>query len=181
MLMVARHAEMRRMAHIHREAVLYPDTRIFNHRAVEDIQVGRMSHLHGDLLTFGHGGRIRIGDFVYIGERSRIWSASSVTIGDRVLIAHQVEIHDNNSHPLDPEERHRHFVHIIESGHPESCDIPSAPIVIEEDAWIGFRSSVLKGVRIGARSVIAAGSLVLHDIPPDVLAAGRPARPIRQL
>ena len=69
-------------------------------------------------------------------------------------------------------ERHSHFRHIMESGHPRLAkDLPgvsSAPVVIEDDVWISFGAIILKGVRIGAGSVIAAGSIVTEDVPPNV-------------
>jgi maltose O-acetyltransferase len=96
-----------------------------------------------------------------------------VTIGNRVLIAHDVNIHDHTGHSLDHHERHAHFRHILQRGHPRKRDdlpgIRCAPVVIEDDAWISFGVTILKGVRIGARSVIAAGSFVTKDVPPDVL------------
>lgn len=61
----------------------------------------------------------------------------------------------------------------INSGHPENWDelpgIIAEPIIIEDDVWISFGVTILKGVRIGARSVIAAGSIVTKDVPPDTL------------
>ena len=54
-------------------------------------------------------------------------------------------------------------------------------VVIEDDAWIGFKSSVLKGVTIGRGAIIAAGSVVTKDVPPFTLVAGNPAKVIREL
>lgn len=53
------------------------------------------------------------------------------------------------------------------------------PIVIEDDVWLGTDVIVLPGVTVGARSVIGAGSVVTHDIPPDVVAMGKPCRVVR--
>lgn len=57
----------------------------------------------------------------------------------------------------------------------------SAPVVIEDDVFIGMNCIILKGVRIGARSIIAAGSVVTKNIPADCIAAGNPAKVIRLL
>ena len=57
----------------------------------------------------------------------------------------------------------------------------SAPIVIEDDVWVGAHSIILKGVTIGARSIIGAGSVVTKNIPPDCVAAGNPCRVIKSL
>jgi len=137
------------------------------------VTVGENSYLRGRLLTYGHGGRISIGNWCYIGVRSEIWSMNSIIIGNRVLIAHDVNIHDGDAHSRYTGERHQHYRHILEKGHPRSLDgmpgIQSAPVVIEDDVWISFGVTVLKGVRIGKGSIIAANSMVTNDVPPRVV------------
>ena len=136
----------------------------------ENIRVGDHSHIRGRLLTYGHGGRISIGNWCYVGARSELWSMESISIGDRVLIAHEVNIHDGTAHSRDARERHEHFRRILETGHPRTATqlpgLASGPIVIEDDVWISFGVAILRGVRIGAGSIIAAGSIVTHDVPP---------------
>jgi maltose O-acetyltransferase len=56
-----------------------------------------------------------------------------------------------------------------------------APVILEENVWLGARVIVLPGVTIGAGSVIGASSVVIDDVPPRCLAVGLPARVIRQL
>lgn len=56
-----------------------------------------------------------------------------------------------------------------------------APVIIEDNVWLGVNVTVLKGVRIGANSVIGANSLVVKDVPPNVVAAGNPCKVLRQL
>jgi acetyltransferase-like isoleucine patch superfamily enzyme len=56
-----------------------------------------------------------------------------------------------------------------------------APVVIEEDVWIGTNCMVLKGVTIGRGAVIAAGAVVTKDVPPFTVAAGNPARVIKRI
>ncbi len=155
-------------------AVLSPEGTIENASGDPNrISVGSHSYVRGRLLAYGHGGRISIGDWCYVGVRSEIWSMDSISIGNRVLIAHDVNIHDGTAHSIDARERHAHYRHIVEKGHPRSAvDLPgisSAPIVIEDDAWISFGVTILKGVRIGAGSVIAAGAVVTEDVEPGML------------
>jgi len=101
---------------------------------------------------------------------------NSISIGDRVLIAHDVNIHDGTAHSMDHVERHLHFRKIIDKGHPvEESDVPgiySAPIVIEDDVWISFGVTILNGVTIGKRSVIAAGPMEIKDVPPGSVYRG---------
>jgi len=135
------------------------------------ITIGDNSYIRGRLLTYGHGGYISIGEWCYVGVRSEIWSMNSITIGNRVLIAHDVNIHDGAAHSLDARERHDQYSHILTRGHPrtELPGVISSPIIVEDDAWISFGVTILKGVTIGAGSVIAAGSIVTKDVPPNVL------------
>jgi maltose O-acetyltransferase len=134
------------------------------------ISIGDNSFIRGRLILYAHGGRISIGDWCYIGTRTEIWSMDSISIGNRVLISHDVNIHDGTGHSTNAEERHAHFKHIITRGHPvQSADLPgikSAPVFIEDDVWINFGVTILRGVRIGRGSIIAAGSLVTRDVPP---------------
>ena len=57
----------------------------------------------------------------------------------------------------------------------------SAPIIIEDDVWLGAQSIILKGVTVGARTIIGAGSVVTKSIPADCVAAGNPCKVIRKL
>ena len=147
------------------------------------ISVGAGSVLTGRLLIFPHDGKISIGRDCYLGENSRIWSAASIKIGDRVLISHNVNIHDTNAHSLDPQIRHRHFIETMATGFPRenAVDIVSAPIVIGDDVWIGFNSIILKGVKIGRGAIVAAGSVVTKDVPEFSIVAGNPAKVVKNI
>jgi acetyltransferase-like isoleucine patch superfamily enzyme len=152
-----------------------------NRRVRDSITVGPGTHIRGELFTFGHGGQISMGSHCYVGDNSKLWSASRLTIGDRVLIAHNTSIFDCDTHPMNPRERHRQYVEIITTGHPLEIDLREEPVAIEDDVWIGCNVVVLKGVTIGRGSVIGAGSVVTHDVPAHVIAAGNPAQVIREL
>lgn len=163
-------------------AQLLASARIRNIRDDQDcINIGADSVIAGELLIFRHGGSINIGDWCYVGEGSRIWSSTSVIIGDRVLIAHNVNIFDSLTHPLSRKKRHEQFKAIVQSGHPEQLDLDEKPVVIENDVWIGASACVLRGVHIGEGAVIGAGSVVTHDVPKFTIMGGNPARIIREL
>ncbi len=115
---------------------------------------------------------IIIGDRAQINYRNIISAAGSVRIGEDTLIAGEVAIFDNPSHPLDPEARRA-------GGHFAAEEV--RPVVIGRNVWIGLRAIILRGVTIGDNSVVAAGSVVTKPVPPNTLVAGNPARPIREL
>lgn len=172
----------RRTAGIHRDAVLYPTaTVVLQGHAENRIRVGASSHVRGELLLFGHGGDIELGSYCYVGEQTRIWSSTSIRIGNRVLISHLCTIMDNLTHPEDPSERHQQFRAIIETGFPTQCDLGERPIVIEDDALIGCNCIILRGVTIGKGAIVGAGSVVTSDVKPMTIVAGNPARYIRNV
>lgn len=139
----------------------------------EKICIGDNCKIRGELLVYPHGGEILIGNDCYIGEMTKIWSAKQIKIGNRVLIAHNVNIHDSNDHPLDKNKRHEHYLEIITTGHPKAIDsIRKETIIIEDDAWIGFNAIILKGVTIGSGAIIGAGAIVSKDVPPYTIVVG---------
>ena len=142
------------------------------------IRIGSHSRILGQLLVFAHGGEIQLGESCFVGECSRIWSAASIMVGNRVLISHGVNIHDTVSHSFSAEQRSKHFENIFTSGHPSEFDDPPLrrPIVIEDDAWLGFNSVILKGVTIGKGAIIGASSVITKSVAPFSIVAGNPAR-----
>lgn len=145
------------------------------------IRIGQNSRIEGELFVFAHGGQINIGNWCFVGPSARIWSAAVITIKDRVLISHNVNIFDSLTHPMDPIQRHKQFAEIVTHGHPKEIDLGGRPIVIEEDAWIGAGAMIMRGVRIGARSIVGAGAIVTQDVPDDVVVVGNPARIVRHI
>ena len=146
----------------------------------EQIRLGSRTICRGILLCDGGIGEIEIGDLVYIGDGAIISTRERIRIGARTLIAHGVQIFDNDSHPVDARERHEDYLALL-AGRPRPHAIGAAPVEIGEDCWLGVNSIVLKGVRIGARSVVAAGSVVTNDVDEDCVVAGNPARMVRSL
>jgi acetyltransferase-like isoleucine patch superfamily enzyme len=165
-----------------RDAVLKPTARIRNIRGDTDkIVVGQHTHILGELLTFAHGGEIKIGEWCYVGEGSRIWSAASIAIGNRVLISHSANVFDSLTHPLQAAARHEQVKQIFGHGHPRKISLDESPVKICDDAWIGAGAMVLRGVTVGEGGVVAAGAVVTKDVPPFSVVAGNPAVLIREL
>ncbi len=158
---------------------LLPESCIINLTNQQDrIQIGARTISRGECRVFGSEGKIQIGSDCYIGDNSKIWSARGITIGDRVLIAHSVNIHDNDSHPKSAHQRHRQTEAICNGGTYDMTDVGRAPIVIEEDAWIGFNSTILKGVTIGKGAIVGAASVITKDVPAYAIMAGNPAHQV---
>ena len=134
------------------------------------------SNLRGAILTDCPHARIVIGDNVGMSS-TRMWIHDSLTIGNNVNIGACVLIIDTDCHEMDYRVRN----HSLPSSGMDGQYVKSAPITIEDDVWIGAHSIILKGVTIGARSVIGAGSVVTKSIPADCIAAGNPCRVIRRL
>lgn len=161
--------------------IFFYESRLSNLSGVRsNITIGKHTCVRGHILVYPYAGRITIGDYCYVGEGTNIWSAKSITIGNRVLIAHNVDVHDSNDHPTDSNERHEHYKSIITKGFPD-INMNERPIIIEDDVWIGFGSAIMKGVTIGKGSIVAAHSVVVHDVPEGVVVAGNPAKIVKYL
>jgi acetyltransferase-like isoleucine patch superfamily enzyme len=177
----ARERELRASATVAASARLFPSARFVTKHA-DQLTIGEHCYIQGEIVLVSPDARCTIGHDCSFGEGSRIWVHDSVTIGNFVLIAHYVDIHDNNSHSLDWRERREDAVNVFQRGAPiDVTKIPAAPVVIEDDVWIGAKSTILKGVRIGRGAVVAANSVVTSDVAPFTLVAGNPARVVREL
>jgi acetyltransferase-like isoleucine patch superfamily enzyme len=155
----------------------YPETIISNmQNNPANIAIGVNTHVRGTLLIYNYGGKIAIGNNCYVGDASRIWSGEKITIGNDVLIAHNVNIVDTQAHELDSIERSERYVDLIKNGPWSSKgNIETKAITIHNKAWISFNAVILKGVTIGEGAIVAAGSVVTKDVEPYTLVAGNPA------
>lgn len=113
---------------------------------------------------------IKIGNMVGMSS-TVLWAKVGITIGDRVTVGANTVILDSDCHSLN---------HLDRWTENDMKNCKSKPIVIEDDVLIGTGSYILKGVHIGARTVIGAGSVVTKDIPADCIAAGNPCKVIKQ-
>ena len=126
------------------------------------------SNLQADVYV-EPGATLTIGNNVGMSS-TRLWIHESARIGNNVKIGGCVLITDTDAHPMDYMARRS-----------SNEGTKSAPVVIEDDVWVGAHCIILKGVTIGARSVIGAGSVVTKSIPADCVAAGNPCRVIKSL
>jgi maltose O-acetyltransferase len=122
------------------------------------------------------GFNIEIGDDSFINTNATLLDTYPIRIGSGVQIGPNSAFYPVG-HPLKSSDRIVRDADGNRAGHVTS----GAPIVVEDDVWIGGNVVILPGVTIGARSMIGAGSVVTKSVPPDVFAAGNPCRMIRQL
>ena len=114
-----------------------------------------------------NGLNIHVGDEFLANYNVTILDISPVTMGDNVWIAPNTLITTIN-HPISPKGRRQHLG-------------VSKPIQIGNDVWIGGNATILPGVTIGSNVIVAAGAVVTHDVPDNVIVGGVPAKVIREI
>lgn len=125
-------------------------------------------------------GLVEMYDWSKIGENSVIEASNKVVIGKDTAIAVNVTIIDNNTHPINPEDR-RYMMHTPHNSFErKSQNAASAPIIIGENVWIGSNARICKGVTIGDNAIIAACSVVTKNVPANAVAAGNPAKIVKE-
>ena len=152
----------------------------FRSEELVGLRIGRAATL-GDLtiLDVGPRGRVVIGDYALV-NGALILCDSEVTIGDYALIGWDVVLMDTYRVPFDVARRRRALERLArESPRRLAADVPTRPIRIARNVWIGFGACVLSGVRIGEGAVVGARSVVTEDVPPGAVVAGNPARVVR--
>ena len=147
-------------------APLHASNVILGNVAVEgtaNIRIGRNARIYpGVLLETQGAGRIVIGDNVVLSRGVHIVAFDAVTLGDDCMVGEYASLRDAD-HKKSP-------VSMRDSGH--DC----AAIVLGSNVWIGRGACVLKGVHIGANSIIGANAVVTRDVPVSSCALGVPAR-----
>jgi len=112
------------------------------------------------------GAGTTIGRNVFVNQNCTFYDLGGLTIGDDVMIGPNVSL-ITSGHPIAPSERR--------------AGVTASPIVIERNVWIAAGVTIIGGVTVGENAVIAAGSVVTKDVPPNVIAGGNPARIIRSI
>lgn len=113
------------------------------------------------------GRNLNLGNDVDVAKGVFITTDGGVTIGDRVLIGYRSQILSSN-HVIPPKPER-----IFEAGHIDK------PVLIENDVWIGANCIICPGVHIGEGAIVAAGSVVTHDVEAFSMVGGIPARHIK--
>ena len=111
---------------------------------------------------------ISIGSNTIFSNDITIIAESEIIIGERCLIGDRLTIYDHDGHEIDPSTRRRSFG-------------KAAPVNIGNNVWIGSVVTILKGVKVGDNSIIAANSVVTKDVPANVIVAGNPATIVKTI
>ena len=167
------------------EGVKVHSTARLNARAVflkpqSRLSVGEGCMIEGSLAFERDGAVISIGEHTFVGNNTILASATSITVGSDVLISSGCRILDHNSHAVAWQHR-KDDVREWYAGRKDWMHVPTAAIRIEDKAWIGLNVILLKGVTVGEGAVIGAGAVVTKSVPPYCVAAGNPARVLREL
>ena len=111
-------------------------------------------------------GELQLGKYILISPGTSIRSAQKIVIGDSTMIASDVTITDSDWHDIY-----------------DRTDYVASPkeVIIQENVWIGEKSLILKGSKIGKNSIIGTGSVVSGEVPANVVFAGNPAKEIKKL
>lgn len=142
------------------------------------IILGKNVDLYG-CLSVGEKGKIVIGDYTGMGRRALIQALDSVEIGRFGYIGPDVLIFDSNHHSIYARDRMIDTLGSEKGVH--GANVVTKPIKIGNHVWIGRRAMIFKGVVIGDRSIVGANAVVTHDVPPDTVVAGNPARVVKQI
>ena len=124
----------------------------------------------GSRIRVGPNGKLHIGDYVGMSNVSIVCD-QFISIGNHVNLGGGVQIFDTNFHSTDAAIRC--------SGHEKRSDVRTAPVKISDYVFIGTNALICKGVSIGEKAVVAAGSVVVCSIPAGEVWGGNPARKIR--
>lgn len=114
-----------------------------------------------------YGKTISVGQDTYINMGVTMLDNATITIGNNVLIGPNAQFY-TPTHPIDYRKR-------------RNWEVQCLPITVEDDVWIGGNVAICQGVTIGARSIVAAGSVVTKDVDPDMMVGGLPAKLIKRL
>ncbi len=129
-------------------------------------------------FSFQPDGQVSIGDWCVFASVV-LMCEQRITIGNHVAIGWNSYVMDADFHPLEPAQRLADVFACSPMGSGAGLPrpvIPAAPVVIEDDVWIGPGCMIFKGVRVGAGSFIEPGSVVTTDVPPRSRVVGNPAR-----
>lgn len=142
------------------------------------LRVSERSLVRGVVTFARNGSSLVVGNNTAINGGTIFSIACSVEIGNNVLISYECIIMDHDGHSPNPSVRKSDLSDLLE-GRPKAWEtVKISPVKIEDSAWIGARSIILKGVTVGHGAIVAAGSVVTKNVSPFIIVAGNPAREV---
>lgn len=157
--------------------------RHFRAKQRDAVKIGKhVSCYAGCSFALGVKGTCSIGDYSLV-NGALIMAEERIEIGAYCLISWNVGIADSDFHPIEPAQRRQDALALAPylKDRPARPAIRTAPVIIQDNVWIGMNAVILKGVTIGENSVVAAGSVVTKSVPPNVVVAGNPAVVVKEL
>lgn len=144
------------------------------------ITIGKDCSIHCHISLETDDAVLEIGDNVFIGPSTRIVCTSKIVIESDVLISADCLIQDSDNHSINFDVRKKDNLDWKKKFHDWTTH-PSKPISIRHGAWIGAKTIILKGVTIGEKSIIGAGSVVTKSTEKDTIYGGNPARFLKKI
>ena len=128
------------------------------------VLTGKAMIQSGAMIFVGRGKTLKIGRSTFT-SNIKILAHDDITIGDNCIFGWECQIFSGDGHPIYQE---------------ESIINKDVPVVIEDNVWVGSRALILKGVRVGKGSIVAAGAVVTKNVPPNCIVAGNPAKVVKE-
>ena len=152
------------------------------------LRIGNRCLLNNSFVFESTQGKVTVGDGVFINSGTTVISHSLIEIGNYVTIAWGCTIYDHDSHSLffrdrmaDQAQQLIDYPNGNLVANKNWSTVAAAPIRICDHAWLGMEVLILKGVTIGEGAIVGARSVVTRDVPPWAIAAGNPARVVKEI
>lgn len=153
------------------------------------LRIGDESVIDGSFIFESEKGKIDVGNNVEIAGGTVLISCDEITIEDNVIIGWGSTLYDHNSHSIDIRIRENDVKREIQAHRAKKPPLTqkdwehviSKPIILKKGAWIGFGSTIMKGVTVGEGAIVAAKSVVVKDVAPYTIVGGNPARYIKDI
>lgn len=161
-----------------------PSARIYgliDRRGGGEVRIGEDCLILGMLVTEAAHSKITVGKNVFIGSNTVLECWGEIIIEDDVQLSYECTLLETDSHSQNAQLRRGDLGRHLGSKVHDWSVVASRPITIKRGAWVGTRTVILKGVTIGEDAIVGAGSVVTKDVPARTVAAGNPARFIKNL
>ena len=153
------------------------------------VKIGNNCLLNCNFVFESEGGEVFLGDNVFIGK-SDIICRNKISFGNNIFVESGCCIIDHDSHSIDFNERRKHLLQHLNDFRTGQSNftydinedkVNSAPVIINDNVWLGMNVTILKGVTLGEGVIVGPGSVVTDDVPPWTIVEGNPAKVVKEL